>query len=1021
MVARLALIGLLFLPTVGRAAESGGLRGSVYDRDFEVPLGEVQLSILEAHVGTVTSADGSFLFEQVPPGVYTVRVAKAGYEAQLLQGVVVVGGRLTDLRVDLVSEVIDMDELVVTGADLLADTELGVLDLRAESLTFEDSISSEAISKAGVSDVAGALKLVVGTSVVDGKYATVRGLSDRYTGTTLNGVRVPSADPRRRAVQVDMFPTGTIESLTVTKTFTPDKLGDFTGGGVDIRTKAIPDKRVLEFTLSTEYDSLATNNSSFLRYEGGGVESFGFHRSDRDLPQAARHPLPKALNAIGVGFDPAAEDMEAAAAYDAFADSFAPTMGVGREAPGSNSGYALVAGNRYELGQLPLGVMTAVTYSHKYELYEEGLNNSAKVAVAGSEPSVVERTESLGTEEVLWSGLANFLLMPDPQHEISLKVIYNHSATDEARFQEIDRGSTEDKLSVEQNQALRYTERAVGSGQLHGQHHFGDFWSAGEPAASDLSLDWVLSYNLTRQEEPDVRFFRNTFDFDFVEGSGAAGSVSNTTKTERTRRIFREIEEDNIQGAANVRLPFDQWSGLRGEVKAGLYDDETDRDFFQRSFTYDFAPQVGSFFNPAYLENTTHNSFTTEDPTALWTDFFSSPDNVGLATNRCTEPPAFPTFADCAAANQLLWILEPLADDVDYTGKQKIKAAYAMANLPLQAKLTLIAGARYETTSMSVVPTNEAFGLVETIETQPGGDRSIVELPQEQVAAQIDEHSLLPSVGLVYEIIPNMKLRVSWSETIARPTFRELAPVATEEFLAGDAYIGNPELMLSDIENRDLRWEWFRRPGQLFAASLFRKEIKNPIELVNFNVGSNGYIRPLNYERGEVSGGELELRSGFGELADWLSGLAVGVNYTFLDSEVEVPETEQASLEPFGLDEEVRRLQGQPEYLLNANLTYDNERIGTSVGVFYNVVGEMLLTGAARGEDGSPNVFSKPFVTLDMKATQRLQKHLSLSLSAKNMLRDESVTVYRTPDDAETLRTKRRTAFRGSVALKVEW
>ena len=42
-------------------------------------------------------------------------------------------------------------------------------------------------------------KLVVGASITAGKYATVRGLSDRYTGTTLNGVRVPSADPRRRA------------------------------------------------------------------------------------------------------------------------------------------------------------------------------------------------------------------------------------------------------------------------------------------------------------------------------------------------------------------------------------------------------------------------------------------------------------------------------------------------------------------------------------------------------------------------------------------------------------------------------------------------------------------------------------------------------------------------------------------------------------------------------------------------------------------------------------------------------
>jgi len=94
-------------------------------------------------------------------------------------------------------------------------------------------------------------ELRAGTSIAEGKYATVRGLSDRYTGTTLNGVRVPSADPRRRAVQMDLFPTGTVDSITVTKTFMPNLSGDFTGGGVDIKTKGIPEGPVLGVTLST--------------------------------------------------------------------------------------------------------------------------------------------------------------------------------------------------------------------------------------------------------------------------------------------------------------------------------------------------------------------------------------------------------------------------------------------------------------------------------------------------------------------------------------------------------------------------------------------------------------------------------------------------------------------------------------------------------------------------------------------------------------------------------------------------
>ena len=84
--------------------------------------------------------------------------------------------------------------------------------------------------------------------------------------------RSPSADPRRRAVQVDLFPTGTVESVTVTKTFTPDLLGDFTGGGVDIRTKSIPDGLILSVSTSREHDSRATGSTDFLTYRGGGVD-----------------------------------------------------------------------------------------------------------------------------------------------------------------------------------------------------------------------------------------------------------------------------------------------------------------------------------------------------------------------------------------------------------------------------------------------------------------------------------------------------------------------------------------------------------------------------------------------------------------------------------------------------------------------------------------------------------------------------------------------------------------------------
>jgi len=971
----------------------GAIRGVVYDKDFQVPLAQVRVSIIEALRATITSADGNFLIEQVPPGTYTVSFSKDGYEREVVPGVVVAAGQLAELRVELSSEVIDMEELVVTGIDLLANSEAGVLEVRAAAVSVQDAISSDLIRKAGVSDVAGALKLVVGASVLGGKYATVRGLSDRYTGTTLNGVRIPSADPRRRAVQVDLFPTGTIDGVTVTKTFTPDLQGDFTGGGVDIRTRSIPERFLLSLSASAGYNTRATRNVDFLTYAGGGVDRLGRLADDRTLPSAARQSLPPfpVFSA-----HPPPSQVQASQAYDRLVRSFTPTLGVSASAPGPDEGLSIMAGDRFGAdGGAVIGLVGGLTYTHKYDFYEGGRNNNA--AVSGPDQSIAvtkPRTDSKGTDELLIGALGAFVLQPSPDHELSLQWIGNKSVEDEARFQVQDTGFP----SVEQNQSLHYTERKVGSAQLHGRHRF--------PGLHDLELAWVGATNLTRQDEPDVRFFRNAFNFSTLSGEKPA----NSTDAQNTRRIFRDIEERNLQAGFDLSLPFTQWTRSRGKIKSGLFLDRTDRDYEQRSFTYTFPNQLGSIFNSDVAYNRSLARFVAASPQQLWTDVFLDPDRIGLASNT---PPA---------PNQLLWVITPVGDDVNYSGAQRIDAFYGMAELPLTQMLRLIGGSRLERTDLSVEPANEAFGTVQVIHRLPSGDREIVSVPQEQAAAQVDETSILPSLGLVYEVAPGMNLRVSWSRTIARPTLRELAPVATEEFIFGDEFLGNPALSLSRITNYDIRWEWFRKPGEVLALSGFYKQLEDPIEQISFSAGGRSFIQPVNYRSGVVLGGELEARTSLGFVAGRLRGLMLGANVTYLASRVDVPRDEQESLAPFGLDEPTRRLQGQPEYVLNVNLTYDNDRSGTSAGAFYNLVGDTLITGAARGvEDGNPSVFEEPLGSLDVTFSQKIGKGHVVSLRGENLLRPPRRSVYRTPGGGEVVKSERDSARRFVVTGTIKW
>ena len=248
-------------------AQAGGIRGIVMDQDFEVPLANVRVTISETGDELRTQSAGSFFKDGLMPGSYTLIFSANGYSRLTRPQVIVTGSALTDVNVELAGEYEEMDELVVRDIQLGGASEIGLLNLRMESSALMDSVGADLISRAGASDAAGALKLVSGTTVQDGKYAVVRGLPDRYVVSLLNGVRLPTSDPDKRAVQLDQYPSSLIESVQVVKSFTPDQQGDASGGAVDIVLRGIPEERVLKFNVGSKWNENDTTGDDFLSYQ----------------------------------------------------------------------------------------------------------------------------------------------------------------------------------------------------------------------------------------------------------------------------------------------------------------------------------------------------------------------------------------------------------------------------------------------------------------------------------------------------------------------------------------------------------------------------------------------------------------------------------------------------------------------------------------------------------------------------------------------------------------------------------
>jgi outer membrane receptor protein involved in Fe transport len=197
----------------------------------------------------------------------------------------------------------------------------------------------------------------------------------------------------------------------------------------------------------------------------------------------------------------------------------------------------------------------------------------------------------------------------------------------------------------------------------------------------------------------------------------------------------------------------------------------------------------------------------------------------------------------------------------------------------------------------------------------------------------------------------------------------------TDERLAG-----NPDLVMTEIENYDLRWEWFPAEGEVLAASLFYKELTNPIELT-FDTGR---IIPQNVESGEILGLELEYRQRLGRWLPALESLSLGFNYTWIESEVRISDSEYAAIIAVDPDApRTRELYGQSPYIFNLDLTWEKVDWGTTLSAVFNIAGERLdlvTTGAL------PDVFEQPAESLDLIWSQQLGGRWSMKLTAKNLL-----------------------------------
>jgi len=549
------------------AENRGAIVGTLIDARTGEPILEARISIPGTPYVTVTDFEGRFRLE-VPPGIYELRYFEGTHQPARTSGLTVVAGETVTASARLVPL-----EGMVQETEIVAKAEQsrleGQLLARQRAAASGDVIGRAEIAKTPDSNAAEAAKRVVGANVVAGRFVYVRGLGERYTNSLLDLAPLPSPEPDRAAVPLDLFPVDVVDNITIVKTFTPDLPGDFAGGSVQIDTRSIPEEPIASLSVSGGYNTRATFRDRH-DYPGSRGDWLGHDSGLRQLPAAVPDDYPLTVGAAtGEGTALTREDLQG---YGRLlnsslrwrTDAFTPP----------NHGLGLVLGNGWELpGQQHLGAVGSVGYGRSY------VERRGVVREFNGDPAdprgyseLVDYDVVEGEDSVRWGAFGSVAYVPARNHELRLVALHSQLADDTTRVFD---GYSDEMGGEVSGARLQYASRGLDLGKLSGDHEIAAFNRA--------RLAWSAQVSRATRDEPDTR------DVGYARRALGELVYRVNVDADSGRHFFSDLVENGIAGTLDYTQPLDLRRTVK--LKAGGVVSLRHRDFESRRFN--FFPRPG--------------------------------------------------------------------------------------------------------------------------------------------------------------------------------------------------------------------------------------------------------------------------------------------------------------------------------------------------------------------------------------------------------------------------------------------
>ncbi len=974
----------LFLSTQVALAQ-GTLRGKVTDEKGESMFGVIVRTLENETVIAQTDFEGTFTLKFPDSKLYTLNFVILGYET-LEEKIQIKENGTVAKEFTLLNS-----SNIIKGMDVVAKrvkANDGYMEkMKMNSAVTLDFISAEVMKKTGDASVVNAIARVSGVST-NGGLITVRGIGDRYVRTTLNGSRIPTLDPLTNNIKLDIFPSSLVDNIVISKTQSADLPGDWAGAYISVETKDYPDKLSVNIESQFGYNSQTTfknfitsdrSSTDWLGFDGGlrirdtdglsapNLDPSGYQQmvalglGDYFAQQGiqgwqdgdAQSDAYFRLGLVQLGLLPAAQFNDPSAVQNArdqynttykpqafnainpngtdYSNGFSNNWNTKfRRAP-INFSQSFSIGDQKTLFGKELGFIFGFKYGSAIRFDPNGISQRVGDETLGY---LFEREDNaiVSRETNSISALLNLAYKLNKNNKVSLMFMPNIIGNnDVASFEEMPQGLINQEAAVSKN--IFYEQRKQLIYQYSSQHYI---------PTLKLKLDLNASYTDGSSVAPD---FKATQFLRFLDNTTVTGYEFAPTAGEGIRRYDRYLDENIFDGRVGFELPIK--SKIEGVVRKLKFGAATQRNY-RKIDNKEFRLFNG---NQGVVEPLLDGDL----------DNYLSLDKFVIQDG----------------------ILDYYYMDFDFErnhsfGNSNVEAVYGLIDFEINQSLRFSGGVRMEHTDI-FTDADLFYELgygVNDIRRENVGGFALVN------AASIDQWDILPSGSLIYKIKSKSEtqsnLRFNYSQSVARPSIRELSDAAIYDNEFRTLIYGNSDLKLVNITNYDFRGEVYFANGDNVSASVFYKDFRNHIEM---GFGGAG-ITWDNIDQSTVRGIELEGKKQIGRNFEFRA------NLTLVKSEAQFIRKDLQIIDGIKvytiIDTLYRPMFGQAPYLFNSMFSYTSDTLGLTATVSYNVQGpRLVIAGSVKGR---PDVYEIPRHLLDFKISKSIGEHYSASLTIRDIL-----------------------------------